>query len=137
MFCEKQSFSSRSHFFHLKCVLDYFPKKNCFGSRLNYKLDKILAITELQINRKIIRKVIICYLLSGNYPGYRETFHAIRKLADHPENIQLIRKISSLSRNFPGYPKTFQTIRKISRLSGNFPGYPKTFLIIQKISSLS
>ena len=29
MFCEKEAFSSRSHFFHLECVRDGFPKNNC------------------------------------------------------------------------------------------------------------
>ena len=44
----------------------------------------------------------------------------------------ICKKISGLSRNFPGYPETFWTIRKISGLSGNFSGYPETFLTVCK-----
>ena len=53
------------------------------------------------------------------------------------ETIQAIRKLSTLSRNFPRCPEIFRIIRKISSLSGNFPGYPEIFRIIRKISSLS
>ena len=69
-------------------------------------------------------------------------FRLSRNFSDHQD-----RKVSTLSKNFPGCPKTIQ---KISRLSGNFtgyqqlsgpsgkyPDYPKTFQAIRKLSGPS
>ena len=75
---------------------------------------------------------------------YLETIQAIRKLStlsrnfpNHPENIQPIRKLSRLSRNFPDHPKTIQPIWKLSRLSGNFPDNPENIQTIWKFSKWS
>ena len=57
-----------------------------------------------------------------------------RKVSDHPESFQTIRKVSRPSRNFLDHPESFETIRKLSRLSGNFPDHPKTFQTIWKLS---
>ena len=73
--------------------------------------------------------------LSGNFSGYPETFRTIRKISklsknfpgysgnflDHPENIQTIRKLSRLFGNFLDHPEDIQTIRTLSGPSGNFP----------------
>merc|ERR1712240_876388 len=61
---------------------------------------------------------------SGKYPAY-------------PENIQPIRKTSSLSGKYPAYPETFQAIQKLSRSSGKYPAYPENFQTIRKKSRLS
>ena len=42
-----------------------------------------------------------------------------RKVSDHPESFQTIRKVSRPSGNFLDHPESFQTIRKLSRPSGN------------------
>ena len=55
-----------------------------------------------------------------------------RKVSDHPESFQTIRKVSRPSGNFPDHPETFQTIQKLSRPSGNFPDHPETFQTIRK-----
>ena len=68
-------------------------------------------------------------------------FRLSRNFSDHQD-----RKVSTLSKNFPGCPKTIQ---KISRLSGNFtgyqqlsgpsgkyPDYPESFQAIWKFSRL-
>ena len=72
-------------------------------------------------------------MISGNFPGYLETFQIIRKLPklsghfpDYLETFQFTRKLSRTSGNFPDYLETFQTIWKLSRLSGNFPDHPET-----------
>ena len=75
---------------------------------------------------------------------YSETFQAIRKLSrlsrnfpGYPEIFRIIRKISSLSGNFPGSPETFQAIQKLSGSSGKYPAYSETFQAIWKLSRLS
>ena len=82
--------------------------------------------------------------LSGNFPGYPETFHPIRKFSGssgkypaYPETFQAIRKFSGSSGKYPAYPETFQAIRKFSGSSGKYPGYPETFQAIRKLSGQS
>ena len=55
--------------------------------------------------------------------GYQETFQAIRKLSSVSENFPGYPKISSLSRNN-------QPIWKLSRLSGNFPDHPEKSMLL-------
>ena len=58
--------------------------------------------------------------------GRIKIFRIIKKFQDHPKIIQTIKKLSGLSRNFPGYLETVWAIWKISRLYRNFPGHPDT-----------
>ena len=78
------------------------------------------------------------------FPGYQESFQAIRKVfrlsgkfPGYQESFQTIRKNSRLSGKFSGYQESFQTIRKNFRLSGKFSDYQENFQAIRKVFRLS
>ena len=91
----------------------------------------------------IYKKKLIWFhdIMKRKVSDHPESFQTIRKVSrpsgnflDHPESFQTIQKLSRLSGNFPDHPESFQTIRKLSRPSGNFPDHPETFQTIRKLS---
>ena len=134
------------------------PKSPGYSSITNSFPSTVLPAGFFTTPRRTFRVFVFCFLFyPENFPGYLETFHAIRKFSGssgknpaYPETFHAIQKLSRLSRNFtiirkilslsgnvPGYPEIFQIILKISSLSGNFPGYTETSWTIWKISRLS
>ena len=70
--------------------------------------------------------------LSGNLPGYRETFQAIPKFSGssgkYPDNLESFSDYPETfcTVKYPDNPENFKTIRKLFRQSGNFQDGPET-----------